>query len=281
VTEVSVAVFQALVWSIPGIVVAVRLLARLRADGGGRVPTGSFGLPDLMVAFFLSGFFGLLVVLQGLRGDPAQGAQGADGPRITINALTASASFFLTLSLLLIGFMKLRKISPSTQFGLSQLPWWRALLFGFCLLLAVGPLLMTLGGLMQALLGGAAHEQEVVTVLRDQVRVGETSQLILPIFIVTIFQPIAEEILFRGYFYAVFKGWAGALAGALFTSILFATVHSNLAALPALLVLALMLTLAYEWSGSLKLPIAMHMLFNGIQVALMARAINHPLPPAS
>ena len=104
-------------------------------------------------------------------------------------------------------------------------------------------------------------------------------QLILPILIVAVLQPIAEEILFRGYFYAVFKGWAGALASAIFTSILFATVHTNVAALPALLVLALALTLAYEWSGSLKLPIAMHMLFNGIQVGAMAWAVSHPTVP--
>lgn len=274
-SEISIATLQFLVWSVPGLFVAAYLLGRLR-DGGSRVPTGFFGLPDLLVAFFLSGFFGLLVILQGLHPDSAQ---GGGETKITTDALTGGALFFLALSGLLIGFMKLRKISVNTQFGLQELPWWRALLYGLLLLLAVGPLLFTMGNLMHALLGGAAHEQEVVTALKDQVRAGETRRLILPIFIVTIFQPIAEEILFRGYFYAVFKGWAGALASAVFTSILFATVHGNLTALPTLLGLALMLTLAYEWSGSLKLPIAMHMLFNGINVAVMAQAITQAPSP--
>ena len=53
---------------------------------------------------------------------------------------------------------------------------------------------------------------------------------------------------------------------ALLTSALFALVHVNLASLPALFYLALCLTLAYEWTGSLLVPITMHALFNTVSL---------------
>jgi membrane protease YdiL (CAAX protease family) len=98
---------------------------------------------------------------------------------------------------------------------------------------------------------------------------GKTRSVALVIFAAVVFQPAVEEFLFRGYFYGVFKGWAGAAASAIFTATVFATIHTSVTALLPLLVFALVLTLAYEWSGSLLVPISMHMVFNGAQLALM------------
>ena len=130
---------------------------------------------------------------------------------------------------------------------------------------------------MQHYLQGEAKEQEIVTLYRDVARAGDASNVALLLFVAVMFQPVVEEIIFRGYFYAVFKSWAGSLASAIATATLFATIHTTVVAFPALLILALALTLAYEWSGSLLVPISMHMAFNGVQLALLtigSRVVN-------
>ena len=48
--------------------------------------------------------------------------------------------------------------------------------------------------------------------------------------------------------------------------------------LPALFVLALCLTIAYEWTGSLFVPIAMHAMFNSMNLLLMYVSMVKPLP---
>jgi membrane protease YdiL (CAAX protease family) len=108
--------------------------------------------------------------------------------------------------------------------------------------------------------------------LKQSKKSGDPSMFGMLVFVAVVFQPAVEELLFRGYFYGVFKGWAGAVASAIFTATLFAAIHGNVAALVPLLLFALGLTLAYEWSGSLLVPVAMHMTFNGVQLAVLTWA---------
>jgi membrane protease YdiL (CAAX protease family) len=254
-----------LVFALPGVTVGARMLHRVRQLGG-RVQTRALGLPDLLVSFVLCGFFGMLVVSSGLHGEaPA----GRPVQVLNTDQIPSSIFFFLGCVGLLLGFLRLRRIPIAEFFGLRRWPLWRAALVGALLVAAVFPLLIGLSSLMQGLLQEAAKEQDVVTLYRQVVEAGNRRTLGLLVFVAIIFQPIVEEIIFRGYFYAVFKGWAGALASAIFTATLFATIHLSLAAWPPLLVLALALTLAYEWSGSLLVPIAMHMAFNGTQLAIL------------
>ena len=58
-------------------------------------------------------------------------------------------------------------------------------------------------------------------------------------------------------------------------SVLFGAVHGNLLTLPSLVLLAFALTLAYEWSGSLLLPIFMHAVFNASNLLLMWAASRY------
>ena len=61
----------------------------------------------------------------------------------------------------------------------------------------------------------------------------------------------------------------GHFLAAIVTSMLFALVHGNVPGTLPLFALALMLTIAYELTGCLWVPIAIHALFNAIQTALM------------
>jgi len=239
-------------------------MLRIVRTRGGRVSTNGLGLPDVMVSFFLCGFLGLATFMT-----EAKSADDGAARVLTTQQVLPNVVFFLAFVGLLIGFLLVRKISPVQLFGLRRLPPGRAFASGIGFILTLFPVLLVVGVIVQQLLQGEAKEQEIVTLYRNVARAGDTSNLALLLFIAVFFQPIVEEIIFRGYFYAVFKSWAGALASAIATATLFATIHTTIVAFPALLVLALALTLAYEWSGSLLVPISMHMAFNGIQLALL------------
>ncbi len=79
---------------------------------------------------------------------------------------------------------------------------------------------------------------------------------------VVILAPVCEEIVFRGYIYGATKRFTDRFFACLFSSLLFAVAHYNINALLPLLFLAILLTVAYELTGSLWAPISIHALFN-------------------
>lgn len=91
----------------------------------------------------------------------------------------------------------------------------------------------------------------------------------MSILLACVAAPVLEEILFRGYFYGVLKRFTSPMFGALVSSALFAVVHSNLPALVPLWLFAIILTLSYEMSRTLWVPILIHSLFNGFNIALL------------
>ncbi len=119
---------------------------------------------------------------------------------------------------------------------------------------------------LQAFLGSEEQLQKVVKTLLET----EDAQLkIVLVSTATIVAPLVEEIIFRGYLYPVIKRYSSRTFAAITISLLFAVVHANLPGMMPLFILALMLTLAYEMTGCLWVPMVAHALFNAIQVFLM------------
>ena len=58
--------------------------------------------------------------------------------------------------------------------------------------------------------------------------------------------------------------------GVLVSSLLFAAVHAHLPSFAPLFVLGTCFAIAYEWSGSILVPMTMHALFNGITLTALA-----------
>ena len=79
-----------------------------------------------------------------------------------------------------------------------------------------------------------------------------------------IFAPLIEEIIFRGYLYPIIKRFSHPIFSCVITSLLFAVIHSNLEGLIPLFLLAIVLTIFYEISKSIWVPILMHACFNGV-----------------
>ena len=119
---------------------------------------------------------------------------------------------------------------------------------------------------MTKFFGDDASQQAIITIYQ-----GTDSLLIrgMMAVMVVIIAPIAEEVIFRGYIYPVTKKYTRPVFAVLMTSLIFGVVHLNISALLPLVFLAIILTLAYEYTGSIWAPISIHALFNAQTVAVL------------
>ena len=97
--------------------------------------------------------------------------------------------------------------------------------------------------------------------------------------------PLVEEIVYRGVLYPAVARRFGAVAGVAIVSGLFLLVHAEqYASAPAIMVplglLSVALTTLRALSGSIMPSIALHLLFNGVQVALLLLVPDAPAAPA-
>ncbi len=118
--------------------------------------------------------------------------------------------------------------------------------------------------------GDDSKEQETVRVYKEA---SATAIRILIAVSVCVVAPVIEELVFRGYIYASAKRFTDRFFAAAFSSLFFAVVHFNINALLPLFLLALILTLAYELTGSLWAPISIHALFNVSNLVMLEMQI--------
>jgi membrane protease YdiL (CAAX protease family) len=87
--------------------------------------------------------------------------------------------------------------------------------------------------------------------------------------------PIFEELLFRGFAYPDLKDRVGTVGALLLVSALFALMHAHVASAAPLFALGLALVFAYEYTGSIVAPMALHALFNATNVATLLYVRAH------
>ena len=159
-------------------------------------------------------------------------------------------------------FLREQTMSWEEAFGFFSPPLGRALLLALLVALAVLPIAWSLGQLSARLMS-SFHLQPVVQspVQMLQTAASLPTKLLIGLLAIVV-APFVEELVFRGLIYPTLKqnGFPGlALWG---TSLLFATIHSNLMILLPLTFLAVVLTLLYETTDNLLAPILAHSLFN-------------------
>jgi membrane protease YdiL (CAAX protease family) len=211
-------------------------------------------------------------------------AKMAEQPEKNIDAanLITSIGFHLFLAGGTIGIMAWR-VRIATWLGLKWKQWPWALLIAPVTVVSMWILMAGLqfGGYMKWIesLGGEGV-QESVKLLQDS---KDPVILGLMAFAAVFVAPVCEEIVFRGYFYAAAKKFAGPWPAAICSALVFGAAHGNLAALLPLSILALVLVVLYEKTGSLWAPISVHFCFNGATVLIqaIARAYNLPLDPGT
>lgn len=229
-----------------------RLAARPGDAAGAGIPLDAYKIPDVIFASILALWFILNVVGSGSR-------------EIVVNVqvLILNAIFSFLLIICLFSFLILRSVNPLTLFGLTIAGWRRSLPAFLPALLIALPAIFFIHALSFHLLGAEAHPQPLLQFLNDR---PEISSRLLLAFTAIVVAPVAEEVIFRGYIYGTARKYAGRWWALAISAVIFAVIHAHLPSLGGLLVLAVALTLVYEFTASLWAPILMHALFNSLTV---------------
>ena len=92
---------------------------------------------------------------------------------------------------------------------------------------------------------------------------------IVMLFIIGVFGPFSEELVFRGIIYHGYKKSGTVFQALLLSALLFALMHMNFNQAAYAVVIGVMLVLLVEATGSLWGSIIFHVIFNSQQVCLM------------
>ena len=242
---VGLSIYLAVIWQI-----SARSAAAAVSEGD-TAPRKTFGLPEAFLAVAI-----ITWVLIGIT------VSATRSPVLIANLLfTAFIVFFVA------AFMKLRRIDIDSLGGFSKTSLKRALSTGVILLLAATPLILLAEVITQSFFGGGSSRQEIVDLFNSSQTI---RQRVMIIVLAVVVAPMSEEFIFRFFIYGVLRRYFGVVVGLLFNAALFAAAHNHLPSALPLFVLGGCFTLAYEWSGSILVAMAMHTFFNSVQLIFLA-----------
>ena len=190
----------------------------------------------------------------------------------TILPKTAIWSMITFQGVLLLGILWLarRKQHP---FG-RPFPWPHVAIQSTLRWLAILPILWFSSGLWQLLLKAIGHPPSLQQSLQLFVNLTVPGSKIIFLLFVIIIAPIVEEILFRGILLPLLTRIIGPSFALILSSIGFAAIHADAGSFIALALFAAALSLAFARTRSLRVPIVMHMLFNGVNLLLLFALIR-------
>ena len=260
-----------LVGAVPGLLAYGALADQTVFEGRGRLRSLPFGRVDLFIGLILTSLFLMLVVLgfQAAAAETGQHPVPMEPTRMIIGTIL-SAAVFLALVGGILASLTARRISWRECFWPSGIGPASVLGRAATLLIVGLPLVMGAILLSRVLLAAGGYvddsPQDIVSFLEHNR--SRAAQWVVAVFAVVV-APMQEEFLFRGYLYGIMRRYVGPALGIVLNSLLFAAIHVHLPSFGGLFVLAVCLTLAYEWSGSIFVPMTMHALFNSLSVIAM------------
>lgn len=170
---------------------------------------------------------------------------------------------------LVLDTIKRRGWSWNCALGLPPRRWWVPVGQALVFYLALLPLVCATALVYQLILVWLQYPLTVQNValifLRPQ-PLGIQAVLIVLAFGLA---PLVEEILFRGIGLALVTRWFGVGWAIVLTSALFAGIHWHVPSFAPLFVLAAGFAIAYIYTGSIVVPVVMHAVFNGMNVAVL------------
>ena len=107
--------------------------------------------------------------------------------------------------------------------------------------------------------------QVAVPLIEEALQTNPISVVISIVF----FAPMAEEVLFRGLVFGALQRWLSARWTILLTAAMFALIHMQVIYFFPIFLVGLLCGWARHRSGSLAVPMLMHILNNGISLLLM------------
>jgi membrane protease YdiL (CAAX protease family) len=243
-----------------GLYVYVSLVRQIaaRTSPSPDAPARPFGLPEALVAAVL---ISLLVM-------NVAAATTASSP-VKLNSRFLVADILLTGAIVLViaAILKFRGFDLESLGGLSRISVVRAIGIAAILLLAAFPLISLADAITQKFLGSGSSKQNIIELFNSS---RTLDQRIMIIVLAVAVAPVAEEFIFRFFLYGVLKRYFGRFFGLVSNSLLFAAAHTHLPSFAPLFVLGACFTIAYEWSGSILVSMAMHSLFNSLSLVFLA-----------
>jgi membrane protease YdiL (CAAX protease family) len=220
----------------------------------------AFLLLALMAIYFASTAFQSLI---------HEWFDGAGSEKSALRIVIQSVSFYLIgLGIVVLSLLR-RRVTWRDAFGWEPRAVLKNIGQGVMFYLAALPFIVFYTFLYQAVLRGAGYEimmQEVALVVA-----GEQSFWMRMCLagLAVVLAPLFEEILFRGIGLPLIARKWGVSPAVVAVSLFFAAIHFHLPSMMPLFIIAVAFSLAYIHSGSIVVPIVMHGLFNGVNVAML------------
>lgn len=217
-----------------------------------------FGWPEVVLALVLATLFGF----------NAAAATAHPGTfTLTTGDLLANGMVSLGLLLFVYAFVTVRRLPIEALTGVAKLGFWRTFATAVVLLFAAYPLIIVADLVTQRLFGEPSSRQGILELFNGSQTIG---QRVIIIVLAVAVAPVVEEFIFRFFLYGVVKRYLGRSVGLVANALLFAVVHAHIPSAAPLFVLGSCFTVAFEWSGSILVPMTMHALFNSLTLTALA-----------
>lgn len=149
----------------------------------------------------------------------------------------------------------------------SKIKWTKAILFAMSFMALMYPFLLMLSIVWDIIIEQMTNiwpsldfpDQNMVKILQE---LPTPYILVGLLFAAVVLAPISEEFVFRGLLYRYLRQKISPNTAAVISGVFFAAIHFNIKTFPLLCVVGFFLAYAYQKSGSLRVPIIFHMMFN-------------------
>jgi membrane protease YdiL (CAAX protease family) len=185
---------------------------------------------------------------------------------INLSAIIANSILYGTLILGIFGIIGFQGHSAISLFQLQPKQFPKAAATGLLWLVITYPLILAIQGTIEKFSVSGGDSQLIVRYFLEH---PDLRHRLSVIFMAVIVAPVAEEIIFRGYFYGVVRRYGGRIPAILTSSLLFAAIHIHLPSMPGLFILAMSLCLLYERTASLWATMTMHAAFNASTILVL------------
>lgn len=231
----------------------------LQWDRRGNVWTAPFNGIDLGIAILLILLARFLVLSN----------PGTDEQELTSVGLLSGALFLLAVAAGLAALLAIRGHHLVELFGLArfELPALvRRVLVGT---FVAGGAVYAFQYALRFVLHPSWTEAESQQLVEQLATSGDPGLRVVIVLCACLIIPVAEEVIFRGYLYPALKRFSDPWLAALVSAMVFAVLHLHVPSLLPLCLFGLLLTAAYEWTGSLWVPVSIHTLFNTFTVVFV------------
>jgi len=211
-----------------------------------------FGMGDALVATLLALWFLMLVLFA-----------GSAAQKVTEEAIIQNMIIYVGLLGLIVIFVAARRVSLRAAFRLRWEGGAQTLRDAGLALICILPVVLLAQALSDLLPG--AEDATSQAILEFWVAASLPGKLLVILLAVGV-APIVEEFIFRGYLYGTAKTFVGFPGAMLASSALFAAIHLHVPVLAGLFLLSVGLTVIYEFTRVIWVPVLVHSGFNAIML---------------